>query len=139
MMGSITAPGVESEPPFGRLTGRSAGIVPVATLLTNVAAKATWVSMSSATCVARTSGVGVCAGRAVGVAVGVGAKAMPFCMASCITPMPSRIKMAASTLMVTTRAVRLVAVRFVAGCCGCGCGCGCGADGMDMASSWRMD
>ncbi len=104
--------------------GRSSGRAPALTLLTRVAAKATWVSISSATWVARRSGVGVAGGRAVGVAVAVGPKANPLRAAAPISATPSRIKTDARTLIVMTSAARLA-------------GCGCGAGIMGMAG-WRQ-
>ena len=56
--------------------------------------------MSSATCVARTSGVGVSAGRVVAVTVGVGARLSPFCRPNHMQLTPSKKKSAVSTLMV---------------------------------------
>jgi len=76
----------------------------------NVVATATWVCISSATCVARAFGVGVPMGLDVAVGVGVDAKANPFAMANPKSAMPSKTKIATTTLM-----VMMVAVRFSRG------------------------
>ena len=80
------------------------------TVLTTVAVKAAWVNMSSATKVARLSGVAVLEGPAVGVGVGAGHNAAPRCIASQIRPMPSKRNTAAMTVVVTTMAVVFVVV-----------------------------
>ena len=95
MMGSmaIIAPvccgcGVSSKAGCAVCCGCAMGdwLAPGVTVLTTVAVKAAWVNMSSATKVARLSGVGVLEGPAVGVGVGAGHNSTPRCIASQIRP-----------------------------------------------------
>ena len=94
-------------------TGASTGAACGVNCANAVAAKATCVSISPATLVARRSGVGVrVAASGVAVAVGVGASSSPRCAANHIQLSPTNTKKAVKMLIVSTAEARL--------CCGGG-------------------